>query len=364
MKKDNVFYNLFRAIALLHFIGAIFLFPQAGIAQSESEKGLPFITNYAAKTFKALPQVWCVQEDDRGMMYFGIQNYILEYDGIKWKKISQQGLLQSIPPEYRNFLDVWTTYTTKKGIYFQSREYIFRLSEKKPDGTRDAKVWKPNSKFMFAFDLADEYYVHQQGLGLYKMINDSLILIPGSEFLGKERMQVMLPYPAAANGEKQWLVGMFYSGLYIYNGKTFRPFTTEADGLIKSGTLVYKGLLLKNGNYVLSTTGKGLVIINSDGKLVNLINRNVGLQDESVYGIYQDKKGILWLALDNGISRVEIASPFSQFTLQSGISTSVLSMARLGGTIYIGTTNGVLVYDSSRKYFEPVMGMPQNQAVN
>ncbi len=402
MKKDTVFYNLFKAIIVLPFISAIFLFPSIANAQSESEKGLPFITNYAAKTFKALPQVWCAQEDDRGMMYFGIQNYILEYDGIKWKKISQEGssaaivvrsmtkatdgtiyygaysdlgflakdslgqttmksLLQSIPSEYRNFLDVWTTYTTKRGIYFQSREYIFRLSEKKPDGTRDARVWKPESKFMFAFDLDDEYYVHQQGLGLYKMVNDSLVLIQGSEFLGKERMQVMLPYPAGANGEKQWLIGMFYSGLYIYNGKTFRPFTTDADGLIKSGTLVYKGLRLENGNYVLSTTGKGLVIINSDGKLVNVINRNVGLQDESVYGIYQDRKGILWLALDNGISRVEIASPFSQFTLQSGISTSVLSMARLDGTIYIGTTNGVLVYDSSRKYFEPVTGMPQNQ---
>ncbi|HEU4860156.1 MAG TPA: hypothetical protein VFT15_09985, partial [Chitinophagaceae bacterium] len=89
MKKDTVFYNLFKAIIVLPFISAIFLFPSIANAQSESEKGLPFITNYAAKTFKALPQVWCAQEDDRGMMYFGIQNYILEYDGIKWKKISQ-----------------------------------------------------------------------------------------------------------------------------------------------------------------------------------------------------------------------------------------------------------------------------------
>ena len=84
------------------------------------------------------------------------------------------------------------------------------------------KVWKPKTKFMYAFYLDGEYYVHQQGLGLFKMTNDSLVLVPGSEFLGKERMQVMLPYKTTGN-EKQYLIGMFYSGLYLYDGKTFRP---------------------------------------------------------------------------------------------------------------------------------------------
>jgi hypothetical protein len=87
MKKDNVFYNLFKAIALLHFISAIFLFPQITNAQSESEKGLPFITNYSPKSYKAFPQVWSVLEDESGIMYFGTQNDLLEYDGVKWRKI-------------------------------------------------------------------------------------------------------------------------------------------------------------------------------------------------------------------------------------------------------------------------------------
>ncbi|MGZ3852787.1 MAG: GAF domain-containing protein [Flavisolibacter sp.] len=214
---------------------------------------------------------------------------------------------------------------------------------------------------MYAFYLNGDYYVHQQGLGLYKLVNDSFQLVPGSEFLGKERVQVLLPYPNGPNGEKQLLVGMFYSGLYIYNGKTFRPFATEADFLFKTGTLLYKGLLLSNGNYALSTTGKGLAIIDAKGKLINLLNRNVGLQDESIYGIYQDSNNILWLAMDNGISRVDIASPFSQFTLQSGINTSVLSMTRFEGKIYIGTSNGLLIYNSNKHLFEPVPGISQNQ---
>jgi len=405
MNKGNVCRMRTISVRLMHIIALTTLFYSiAAQGQTESEKGLPFITNYYAKTYQALPQTWTLIEDDQGIMYFGLQNYILEYDGIKWRKIAidsssgatvvrsfaktkdgsiyygsyaglgyldkdklgqtvSKSLLQVIPKENRNFLDIWSAHAADKGIYFQAREYIFRLGEEKKGngGKRDVRVWKPQTKFMYAFYLDGDYYVHQQNLGLYKMVNDSLTLVPGSEFLGKERVQIMLPYPSGPGGERQYLVGMFYSGLYIYNGKTFRPFVTQADGLLRSGVTLYKGLQLQNGNYVLSTTGKGLVIIDAKGNLLQKIDRSVGLQDESIYSTYLDKVGTLWLALDNGISRVETASPLTRFTLQSGINTGVLSAQRFDGTLYVGTTNGVLAYDTAKKFFEPVTGVIQNQ---
>ena len=203
-------------------------------AQSESEKGLPFITNYSPKTYKAFPQVWSVLEDENGIMYFGTQNDLLEYDGVKWRKIKfrdsagafvatvirsmaknnngtifyggygdlgyldfdslgqrrSNSLLNLVPFVNRNFLDIWSTYATGSGIYFQSREYIFRLDDKKIEAGQKSmiKVWAPKTKFMYSFYLDGNYYVHQQGLGLFKMINDSLVLVPGSEFLGQERL--------------------------------------------------------------------------------------------------------------------------------------------------------------------------------
>ena len=72
---------LFPGIIFIAFL----LYPF--ISDAQNEKGLPFITNYSPKTYNALPQTWCAQEDYRGIMYFGIQNYILEFDGVKWKKI-------------------------------------------------------------------------------------------------------------------------------------------------------------------------------------------------------------------------------------------------------------------------------------
>jgi len=405
MKKSEssfISYKIFVCILLFSSL-SVFLFPHETNAQSESERGLPFITNYSPKTYKAFPQTWCVLEDESGIMYFGSQSVLLEYDGVKWRQIALQSnagtavvrsmakhkdgliyyggfgdigyldndslgqkrpvsLMDLVPDSNRNFLDVWTTHSTASGIYFQAREYIFRLDDKKKgdNDKRKMKVWKPETKFMYSFYLDGTLYVHQQGLGLYKMINDSLVFIPGSEFLGKERMQVMLPYKSTVS-EKQYLIGLFYSGLYLFNGKTFQAFATKADSIVKSGTLLYKGLKMKNGSYVLCTTAKGLVIIDEQGSLLQIINRDVGLQDESIYSAYEDSKGALWLALDNGISRVETASPLTKFALQSGITTGVLNITRYEGDLYIGTTNGLLIFNKKTSIFDPIPGIPQNQ---
>jgi GAF domain-containing protein/DNA-binding response OmpR family regulator len=366
------------------------------LAQDAAEKGLPFITNYLPKNYKALPQTWCVMENNQGIMYFGIQNGVLEYDGVKWRKVKfekippvvraldkdkhgkiyygaigdlgyfehdslgqtvAKSLLHLIPKEFRNFYDVWTIHVASEGIYFQSREYIFRIND-----NNVVQTWKPNSKFMYSFYLDDNYYVHEQGLGLYKMIKDSLQFIKGSEFLGKERMQVMLPYklPGSPLSEKKYLVGLFYSGLYVFDGNKFEPFKSEATPILTSGTL-YKGVETKDGYYALSTTGKGLVLIDANGKLIKQINRDVGLQDESVYAVFADSKGMLWLALDNGISRVETATPLTQFTNQAGINTATLSIERLDGDLYLGTTNGLMVFDKKNSRFNAITQIPPNQ---
>jgi len=379
------------------FFVSIFL-PVILVAQSHPEKGLPFVTNFSPKTFGSYPQTWAVAQDDKGLMYFGNQGYILQYDGVKWQKINcarsgtvairslaknkngiiyyaaigdfgylspdslgqikAHSLLDYVPDSLRNFNDIWSVYPTNEGVYFQARERIFMLktnSEGKPTG--EIRSWNPKTKFMYAFYLDDVYYVHQLGLGLFKMINNSLELIAGSEFLGKERMQVMLPY--FEDDKREYLIGMFYGGLYIYDGKNFRRFSVEADSLLKA--TLYKAALLKDGSYALATAGKGLVIMDKEGKTLQVINRAAGLQDESVYSVYPDNEGNVWMGLDNGISKIETASPLTQFTIQSGITTAALCVDRFEGSLYLGTTNGLLRLNDNTNHFEPIKDIYTNQ---
>lgn len=194
-KKNIVALLIFSCLSL-------FICPRQIYAQDQSEKGLPFITNYSPKTYKAYPQNWCVLEDENGIMYFGTQSCLLEYDGIKWRKIILQSnagtavvrsmtkltdgliyygafgdigyldhdslgqkrpnsLLDLVPAANRDFLDVWATYSTGSGVYFQAREYIFRLDNIKTGSKekRMMKAWKPKSKFMYSFYLDNNFYV-------------------------------------------------------------------------------------------------------------------------------------------------------------------------------------------------------------
>ncbi|MCU7549605.1 GAF domain-containing protein [Chitinophagaceae bacterium LB-8] len=382
------------------FIVFFLLIPFISVGQNNAEDGLPFITNFSAKEYKGSPQNWAIIQDNRGVMYVANSFGLLEYDGVKWRNIrssaNDNGVVRSltkdkngriyygsyndmgylkpdslgqlqfhslfnfIPAPYKNFNDIWTIHVADNGIYFQAREWIFRL-QPVISGDKEnwkVKVWKPDTKFMFAFNLDGTYYVHQQNKGLMKMVADSLMLIPGSEVLGNERMQVMLPFPSSSG--KKYLLGQFYGGLYVYDGKNFQPFTSEADPLIKSGTL-YKGTLLKDGRFALAIAGKGLVILDAKGKMQQLINRDVGLQDESVYAVYTDQKGVLWVGLDNGISRIETASPLTQFTTQSGIKTAVLSIKRHDGDLYLGTSNGLMRMNKTVARFELINEIPSNQ---
>jgi K+-sensing histidine kinase KdpD/DNA-binding response OmpR family regulator/ligand-binding sensor domain-containing protein len=393
-KCTSAFHLPIKTFILFAFI----LLPRLLTAQISAEQGLPFVTNFSPKAYSSYPQTWAAIQDDKGLMYFGNQGYILQYDGVRWQKINcartgtvairslaknkkgiiyyaaigdfgyldkdslgrpkAHSLLDYIPDSLRNFNDIWSVYVTDEGVYFQARERIFRLkenSEGKPTG--EINWWNPTTKFMYAFYLDGVYYMHQQGLGLFKMVNDVPELIPGSEFLGNERIQVMLPYPE--DNKKEYLIGMFYSGLYIYDGKNFRRFPVQADSLLKA--TLYKAALLNDGSYALATAGKGLVIMDKDGKTMQVINRAAGLQDESVYAVYPDNSGNVWMGLDNGISKIETASPLTQFTIQSGITTASLCVQRFDGSIYLGTTNGLLRLNDKTNRFEQIKNIYTNQ---
>jgi K+-sensing histidine kinase KdpD/CheY-like chemotaxis protein len=395
---------MFKLFTLGNFLRQVFILTVAAIcilfhfslqAQGNSETGLPLITNYNPDV-RPNVQTWTAAEDSRGIMYFGAAKGILEYDGTKWREVKAErpdymdavrtmtkdgkgniyfgavgeigylgkdstglmiakSLIQLVPEKDRNFLAVWSINIAGDDVYFQSRENLIRINPV----TKAVKVWKPETRFLYTFYLDNTLFVHQQGKGLSKIVNEQLEFIPGSEFTGDERMQVMLPYPSE-NGMKRYLVGLFYSGLYVFDGKSFTKLKTEADGIFKNA-LLYKGILLDEQTYAISTAGSGLVLINPQGKLLKIYNKAIGLQDESIYGLYKDSRNKLWLALDVGISRVDYDAPYSIFSAPSGINSSTLILTRFKGDLFLGTTNGLLKYNQTRRLFERIEGVPSHQ---
>jgi len=260
-----------------------------------------------------------------------------------------------VPEAQRNFGDIWTVHATGEGVYYQARERLFRLTPVAGSTEWRVKTWEPQTNFMFTFWLDSTLYVHQRGVGLMKMVADSLHLLPGSEPFGNDRMQVMLPFPEG----KKYLLGLFSGELFTFDGRTFTPFYTEASVVnILADNTLYKGTVLADGSFALASAADGLTIIDAQGRLLRHISRASGLQDNIVYAVHADRAtGQLWLGLDKGISRVEITAPLSRYDAQSGLNSAVLAIHRHQGRLYVGTSTGVLWLDPATSTFQPVIGI-------
>ena len=76
--------NSFKTLTIIFlFLGFVFSFNSF----CQHKIGQPFIKYYTPKEYHESYQNWCVNQDKRGIMYFGNSNGILEYDGSSWRSI-------------------------------------------------------------------------------------------------------------------------------------------------------------------------------------------------------------------------------------------------------------------------------------
>jgi len=61
-----------------------------------SQTGQLFVNNYPPYQYNGESQIWCVTQDNRGVMYFGGNQYIFEFDGVSWTKIQLKNQIQAI----------------------------------------------------------------------------------------------------------------------------------------------------------------------------------------------------------------------------------------------------------------------------
>jgi signal transduction histidine kinase/ligand-binding sensor domain-containing protein len=402
-----------RRIALAFLAAALSLVPAAAqhgapAAQrpapsptaARAEVGRPFLTCFSSREYGATAQNWVFAEDMRGLIYVGNNNGALQYDGASWRLIETASksvvrsfardargrlyvgstgeigylaaddheqlhyvsLLQHVKSEDRAFNDVWTTHVTPQGIYFQSREVLLRLTppaDPAADTGWRVRTWKPRGRFLYAFLIGGTYYMHEQGVGLQRMVGDRLELIPGSEQFADERVQVLLPLDG--DTAPQLLLGTFNRGLFRFDGQTFTPFRTDIDAYLREKTL-YKGVILPDGTFGFSTISGGLVIASREGRGLHYINQATGLPNDNTLAVYVDHTGLVWLASEGSVCQVEIPSPLSRFDIKVGLSGGVSDIFRHKGVLYAATSVGVFYLDAASSTFKQVTGFREGNS--
>lgn len=363
----------------------IFLFSNYVIsglfAQGIDLTGLPIIKNYSPSEHGGTPQNWAIVQDKTGIMYFANTGGLLEYDGSSWRlikvenevartvaidsigtifiggvdqfgflktdtsgKLIYKSLINSLPEADRNFGDVWTIWPASNGVYFQSTSHIFFYSNSilysEGDNSESVKIWKSKSIYSPAFFVNGKYFVPEIKTGLCSMVNDSLRLVEGGSRFKDLTIYSMLPLKDGLNEKNQILIGT-QNGFYKYHNSIFSKFNTEADKYIIKNQLYFRGAILSDDSYAFGTQNGGLVLIDKTGKLLKIINKTTGLNDNTVWYVYPGATGELWLGLNNGVSRVNYPTALTLLDSHFGLDGSLYSVNEHHNIFYVTSANGV-----------------------
>lgn len=351
------------------------------------EAGLPLMHHFAPSDYDGSAQNWSLAQDRQGVIYVGnLESGVLTFDGARWRRIpipanatvrslaadddgrvyvgavgnlgylqtdtdghkAFVSLLDKIPPANRDFSDVWSTFANGKDVWFSTDSSLFRY--------RDGKmtVWKPKTAFHTCFMVDGTLYINEVGVGLMRMVDDHLRILPGGSRFANEKIYALLPWrgPNAQPGDL--LIGTLEQGWLIWRNGRFLPWATEADPLIRQKYL-YGATWLADGRLAVATLSGGVILLDAQGHLLRTLTRASGLGSNTILAMLQDHQHGLWLASGNGITRLSLGSPLTLFDQRSGLQGEIFAMQRLAGSLYVGTTEGLFrLIDGPDPHFVPV----------
>lgn len=356
------------------------------LTEPAAEFALPPITRYLPNEYQAHRQNWDILQAPSGMMYVANTQGILEFDGLRWRLIkipnfstgrtldldkstgriyvgsinefgyleqSQTGALQyqslvpQLPAEHRQFGNVWQTKVTPEGVFFTTSQRLFRVSQ------HGVTSWPAQQAFLRSAWFKGKFYLRDQGVGLLVLEGDQLRLAPDGRRFAEHSVRAMLNLPDS----NQLLIISNTLGFWHYDGKTNKHWPTSIDDKLTTEK-ANVALLLPNGQLAVGMTSSGVYLLDSAGLLVGQVDRDLGLPDNSVYGLGLDAEQGLWLGTQGGLARLQMGKALGQFDQRHGLEGAVLAIKRVAGKLYVGTSQGLFWLDNSAKpRFKKISGI-------
>ncbi|PLX20090.1 MAG: hypothetical protein C0597_04650 [Marinilabiliales bacterium] len=105
-----------------------------------------------------------------------------------------------------------------------------------------------------------------------------------------------------------------------------------------------------NDLFAIGTFQNGFLIFDRKGKVHYHINKKAGLQDDNVLCLYIDSMNNIWAGLNNGISYININSPFSSYDDRNGLNGTVYYTIEYNKILYAGTSLGLYMKDENNNF--------------
>lgn len=351
---------------------------------SAQDKGKPFSRYFSPKEYNGDTQNWGILHDKNGLLHVANQRGILQYDGSTWttipipdkktvrslaldssnhvwagaisevgyvsggdkKELQYVSINQLIDSSHRKFGEVWSIEALKNEVFILSDNSLFRYRN------GEIKTWdKTGEYFYLLMPFYNQMLLQEIGQGLKIIIGDSLVDVSGSQIFKQIRIHAFIP--VSNNGV---IVGTRDNGLYsvkisITDKKagiqSISHIWPEISDYLKKHTL-YHGISVGNGEFAFATLRGGVLHVSSEGKIIDIYAEHTAIGAESSYFLSKTPEGSLWVALDNGLARLEPENPFRQWDATLGLKGTVIDVNRYQGTIYAATATGVYYMEDKK----------------
>ena len=330
-------------------------------------QGLPPIQNFAPVDYKAENQNWAIAQASDKDIYIANSKGLLAYNGAQWSlyESPNESVMRSVKvigeriytgsymefgywedDDYgvlhytslsnkinRMFIpdeEFWNILDIDNYIVFQSlkRIYIYDLRED------SFNIIESETSLPKIFDLDQGLYFQRINKGIFKIENGKDLLFLNDEIVKNDEVINIF------QSEEGLLFLTRHNGIYKLNGSSLEKWNASANNLLSSVS-IYSGIQLKNKSFALGTISKGLIQLDQNGDLLYHIDQIKGLRNNTVLSLFEDVDNNLWLGLDNGVSYINLRSPFKVYRDNRGVAGSVYASEIVGNKLYLGTNQGL-----------------------
>lgn len=328
---------------------------------------LPPITTYPPEQYQADNQNWMISQSSDKKIYIANNSGLLEFDGARfrlynspnssvirsvkviddlvytgcymefgyWEKNGLGHLVYHslIPKLHEPLIDdeqFWNILKVGDWVLFQSLDRIYSYN------TLDGSFRIIDSETTRAqiFNVDNEVFFQKPKEGIFKIENGNPVPVSKDSIFAD---RIVL---AIYRIEKKILILFEKEGFYFLEEDGPKKWNIQADKELASVNL-FSSIQLSDGSFALGTISNGVYHIGRDGSVINKINKEKGLHNNTILSLFEDIDQNLWLGLDNGLSVINYNSQFKEFNDLKGEVGNVYAAKIFNGLFYIGTNQGL-----------------------
>ncbi len=337
---------------------------------AQNEIGKYFVTTYTAKHFNTKPEILSVVKDNRGFLYFGTDDGLLEFDGNYWRHIlspnsaamnslgidadgtvfaggkNELGYLKPVNGklDYISILHKLDTadqaFGTIRNIVAHDNKIFFRTSKRLfvyNKKTETFKVIYPPNSFYFPFLHNNKFYIFDKKK-IFEYETDTLKQVTFDIYFDNI-IRGVHPY----KGDSLLFISNDFLTIYKLGASNSRIPVVDLDfHNFWRKTWVYTTLYSEYyKTHYLGTFDQGVMVLDQDFNLVTTINSEDGIADNFIWKMTLDNANGLWVATEKGISQIDVPSPISMWNEKVKLYGTIADVIRYKDIIYVTTSQNI-----------------------